>query len=63
MFFFQTDEEPTTVFTLEAFEILAQHEDKEEERSNVLTLINGPALIKFSWKDFKEYNYVLDVSK
>ena len=57
--YLQTDEEPTTTFNLQSFEIQAQHED--EEKSNVLVLSNGPAIVKFSWKDFKVYTYVLDV--
>merc|ERR1711962_1262644 len=56
----ETDEIPTTVFTLQAFDIIAQHEDSEENKENVLTLNNGPAQVKISWKNFKEYNYVLD---
>ena len=61
-FHLQTDEDPNTVLTLQAFEIIAQHEDFGENRPNVLTLTNGPAQVKISWKDFKDYNYVIDVS-
>ena len=61
-FHLQTDEDPNTVLTLQAFEIIAQHEDFVENRPNVLTLTNGPAQVKISWKDFKDYNYVIDVS-
>ena len=58
------DEEPLTIYAIEAFELVAQHEDKEEGKGNILILMNddGPSVTKFSWKDFKVYNYVLDVS-
>ena len=62
-FLLQTDKDPNTVLTLQAFEIIAQHEDFGENRPNVLTLTNGPAQVKISWKDFKDYNYVIDVSR
>ena len=45
------------------YSIHVQHKDCQEKKFNLLILKNENFKVKFSWKSFKEFNHVLDVSK
>ena len=60
---FQSEVDPSVILHLNNFEIYVQHKNSSEKKYYLLVLKNGDLThYKFSWKCFKEFTLVLDVS-